>query len=310
MKKILQLSLFLVIFSASSNAQCDLKNAGFENWTLQPLAIETADGEIIENGILIPDDNFMFFRFIIQNLGIAFGDTNAIIQFKENPQGFAGIDRSDESSEGVHSLKVFADLSLNFSDVVNYAACDELPASISIDLGHSGTSADSFQVLAVWDEGSNFGIDEENLPISVATQMIGMEGDKTFTTYTIPFEHLSFETGDTMTLTLTASFNDPENGYFLVDNIRYNATAAAHDVVKAKITVGPNPTRGALDITSDIQNGSQLTVYDMVGNLITRKEFNESTTLDLSGKNSGMYLVQISDRKGNLVETKKVLLNN
>jgi hypothetical protein len=80
-------------------------------------------------------------------------------------------------------------------------------------------------------------------------------------------------------------------------------TSISDDWLKSITSLYPNPTEGKVQISfSEILKGeTKLRVYNLVGELISEKIISNSTTtsLDLSSKASGIYILEISNQKGN-----------
>lgn len=309
MKKYFLLPLFAIIVHFSAQGQCSLTNGSFESWSELELPLELEDGSVITGRALIPDNYGPYFRYAVQLFGIFFGDTTSLDQFKNNTQDFLGIDRSEDASEGQYALKLYGDEFLNISDIISLGDCNELPASISLDVRHVGTAEDSIGISVYWDKGLNLGSDPENEPIALIQYKEGFETDTDYKTITIPFELVSGEVGDTLSLNIAALFSDPASSYFLFDNIRLNTTAKTDETsIAGLVKTGPNPSNGLIHIQSAIQNGSQWIVYDALGRVVDSGVFDQQVTVDMTNRAAGMYVVKVGNRAGTAFTSEKILI--
>jgi len=87
----------------------------------------------------------------------------------------------------------------------------------------------------------------------------------------------------------------------------FNEFLAAVDFQSTKaITVSPNPTNGNLNIVG--KNISNVTVFDLLGKQVSNANYTslDNVTLNLSGVNSGIYMVKVTNNAG-AVSTIKVV---
>ncbi len=123
--------------------------------------------------------------------------------------------------------------------------------------------------------------------------------------------------GDTITTdtngyaTITLSFGDYEavvakDGY-VADTL--NFTANNNDTIEValvpeatiikgldNISVYPNPTSGQLNVALD--GDYNLTLSDIQGKVLMRKQFNGNSVVDLSGLQNGIYFIRVENEKG------------
>ncbi len=80
------------------------------------------------------------------------------------------------------------------------------------------------------------------------------------------------------------------------------------EIFGASISVYPNPTDNVVHIKTNA-NITSISIFDITGKVILNSQFKvgESTTLDLSAFNAGMYLLKLEDDKGR-VSIKKILV--
>jgi hypothetical protein len=68
------------------------------------------------------------------------------------------------------------------------------------------------------------------------------------------------------------------------------------------VSIYPNPSQGIVNVSNDNNASNAIVVYDMLGQVILTKEATTATTLDLSGNGTGVYLVEVSNDNGSIVE--------
>jgi hypothetical protein len=98
-----------------------------------------------------------------------------------------------------------------------------------------------------------------------------------------------------------------------LDNINITQVTGIADATQGEsLNVYPNPTSGLLQVDANIanNNGLQVTVSDVLGNVVYANQFTQATankfTIDLTSKSNGMYFVKFENNKG--VEIKKINL--
>ena len=93
-----------------------------------------------------------------------------------------------------------------------------------------------------------------------------------------------------------------DEGFFLVRN----PLLGVEELVPGDFALTPNPANNRLTISSKNETIEQITIYNVLGQMVLNKTFsnNFSETLDISDLNSGMYLVRI-----NSGTTKRLVVN-
>jgi|GEM_PF-1964860 len=91
-----------------------------------------------------------------------------------------------------------------------------------------------------------------------------------------------------------------------------NPLSIESEVLKNTIAIHPNPTKGEFfNLKNDKQlNINNIAIYDLTGKIVLNESINNSAInnrISLSGINSGIYLVKISDENNNSV-TKKLII--
>jgi hypothetical protein len=70
--------------------------------------------------------------------------------------------------------------------------------------------------------------------------------------------------------------------------------------------VYPNPSNDKITMTN-FTIGSNLTIYNSVGQLVLNITYTNSPTIDLSKINSGLYTYSIIDNKQNIIDNGKFI---
>jgi hypothetical protein len=68
------------------------------------------------------------------------------------------------------------------------------------------------------------------------------------------------------------------------------------------VSVYPNPSEGVITVTNDNNTANAIEVHDMLGKVVYTSSASTSTTIDLSGNGTGIYIVKVSNENGSLVE--------
>jgi len=110
---------------------------------------------------------------------------------------------------------------------------------------------------------------------------------------------------DDVTYANSQTCNENAETGFCVDPIvtfNVNCTLSVEEYEKSKIKVYPNPTESIINIQS-LKLIDKITVYSIVGNIVLEKL--NTSTIDLSDYNSGVYFLKISIN--NRIESIKVI---
>ena len=93
-----------------------------------------------------------------------------------------------------------------------------------------------------------------------------------------------------------------DEGFFLVQN----PLLGVEDIAIGDFALTPNPATNQLTVSSNSETISQVTIYNVLGQLVMNKSFanNFSETLNISNLNSGMYLVKVNN-----ATTKRLVVN-
>lgn len=72
------------------------------------------------------------------------------------------------------------------------------------------------------------------------------------------------------------------------------------------VQIYPNPSEGLVNVSNDLQQAQQIAVCDLFGRQVLTSSTSTATQLDLSGVQSGMYIVHVSSEKGS--KTERILI--
>jgi len=68
------------------------------------------------------------------------------------------------------------------------------------------------------------------------------------------------------------------------------------------VSIYPNPSEGIVNVSNDGQVAHVIEVFNMAGQVVLTKEASSATTIDLSAFDSGVYMVQVSNEAGTIME--------
>jgi aminopeptidase N len=74
-----------------------------------------------------------------------------------------------------------------------------------------------------------------------------------------------------------------------------------------EVKIGPNPTKGNLLISNPLNASGSAKIFDLSGKLLAEKVLVKETIFDLASFSSGIYLVKITDAKGEEKYSQKVI---
>jgi hypothetical protein len=245
MKKILALAIIILFsFSNYSFSQCEIINPSFEEWTVQPLELDTSDG-VVSNDVNLPAGVVTVLRFFLFAFGAFFDPTIGQI-LEDDPIGFIGIEQSMDASEGGFAVKLQGGYDVTVADIYSPNTCSEIPDSFFVDVklvNHTGDIPDSLLIFLAFDQGlSPLPQTEEdamNSPSSIFADLV-YENDSTYHTLAFPVIDNFEAPVDTFYYLIEATTH--EESYFLIDNLRFvnDNVEECQITVNAPITPGSN----------------------------------------------------------------------
>lgn len=114
---------------------------------------------------------------------------------------------------------------------------------------------------------------------------------------------------DSITITIISGYANPSNTSILkVDSIAigFPHVTGINNESNVSLSISPNPATGLVKIANGLTRTSEVTVSNLLGEVVATKSFNAATTLDLSSQAKGIYLVQVSNN-GKTITSKIVL---
>ncbi|WP_044209432.1 InlB B-repeat-containing protein [Flammeovirga sp. OC4] len=166
---------------------------------------------------------------------------------------------------------------------------------------------ENMEVNAVWEMKTfNVNITSENGSVVVGPSADVYEINTEITLTATPAEGYTFEswsgdytgTDNPATVTVTSDMN-------ITANYKMNAVTSI-DPIQVVSKVYPNPSNGSITIELPTAENAAYKVYTTVGGLVAEGTFQKATKIDLSGNTPGVYVLEVSTKKG--VETKKLLI--
>ncbi len=219
MKKTCTTLLFTLTLIFSGFAQCELDNASFENWSLEDFEVEDGNGTIYSNEVFLPENTVSVLRFLFIAFELFFDPAFGTI-LESDPQGFAGMDRSTDASDGEFAVKLQGGYGINFADIYSPKNCTVVPDSFAFDVKHVGDSDDTLNVFVIFDEGlAPLPEDEDDLANypAYATGEFTYNSDSAYHRITLPIIENFDAAIDTFYYIIIATTDD--STYFLIDNM-------------------------------------------------------------------------------------------
>ncbi|MBA3649873.1 MAG: T9SS type A sorting domain-containing protein [Chitinophagales bacterium] len=104
-------------------------------------------------------------------------------------------------------------------------------------------------------------------------------------------------------------FNTLLSGDFVSNVTEYTVTTNVNNVQKENQDVSffTNPTLGQLHIEAPNIHNATVTILNLFGQVVLQQQFSDKASIDISNLPKGMYLVNITDERGNVVETEKIV---
>jgi hypothetical protein len=105
---------------------------------------------------------------------------------------------------------------------------------------------------------------------------------------------------DTFTYTESIGGGAPASAQVLV-GIKY--PAGINELSEGKTNIYPNPASNKLHIITSNPSVSEYRVYDMLGSVVKAENFSSEATVDVSGLNNGLYIIQFSSSEGKMISS-------
>jgi hypothetical protein len=103
----------------------------------------------------------------------------------------------------------------------------------------------------------------------------------------------------------SVTYNNPCEAIYYHGIVNFTdgpCTVGVNELMK-QIEIFPNPTNGIVQINADLGGRKELTVMNISGVIVLKDSFlNKKKTLDFSNLPTGMYLIKITSKEGNLTQ--------
>ena len=96
--------------------------------------------------------------------------------------------------------------------------------------------------------------------------------------------------------------------YLFIDNLNLPIPLGVESHLIKLSRVFPNPTSNSIQITTDIYDNYELTLYNSICKILSIYKFTNSLTIDLTNVSNGLYFINIKNSKG-IHETKRIIKN-
>jgi hypothetical protein len=80
------------------------------------------------------------------------------------------------------------------------------------------------------------------------------------------------------------------------------ANVGINENVANEVSIYPNPTSNVLNISTNSNNLSELTVKDITGKIVLSQKFNTKITINTENYSKGIYLIDVKNDLGTVSE--------
>lgn len=297
MKKINIISLFFLMFLgiSVSNAQTQVPNGGFENWT------DTATCDGWQGTISVM--GFLTANLMVQTDQAKSGQFAAKVQTQELMLlgTIPGI-----ATTGALALDVLGGGGLSITGGVPLTG---KPTKLNGFFKYDNMQGDTMVIFIVttkWNAGTQTRDTLTQAAFATNQQV------STYEAFSIDLDYTpSTATPDSFNIIMISSAGSaPQLGTMLfVDDLSFEYNNVGIGETENSIfSVYPNPSTGNVHISIDSNEPSQVSVYNSLGQLVNHTEnVQRWHIMDLSGNSNGIYFIEV--RNGNETYTKKLMLN-
>ena len=92
------------------------------------------------------------------------------------------------------------------------------------------------------------------------------------------------------------------NGNAFAIRMNMGANVGVNENVSNEVSIYPNPTSDVLNISTNSNNLSELTVKDITGKIVLTEEFNTKITINTESYSKGIYLIDVKNDLGTVSE--------
>ncbi|MBS1647447.1 MAG: T9SS type A sorting domain-containing protein [Bacteroidetes bacterium] len=133
----------------------------------------------------------------------------------------------------------------------------------------------------------------------------------TYAVRTYPIHYTSTEIPDTLVYLVASSVKTSSvtvGTSVTVDDIQFSGSAAGIATNKAaqiNVLAYPNPAANQITISTTADNAKNVSVYDLTGRMLYKKELQNKTMVDVSTFENGMYIYVVTDANNQPLYTSK-----
>lgn len=234
------LSILLTFSALFVNAQCEIVNGSFEDWSTQDIILPDENGDEVVGQVLLPDSTTSFLRFFFIAFSAAFDPSYAAL-LENEAQELVGISQSLDASDGEFAVKLETGYGIDVADIYGVFGCNEIPEEFNLDVKHIGETNDTLTVFVLFDDGLSplpqTEEDLEDVPAYATTKLI-YNSDTEYETLNLPVIQ-NFEADvDTFYYLILAETMD--SSYFLIDNVNLGEESSGCTVTAAEISFPAN----------------------------------------------------------------------
>ena len=80
------------------------------------------------------------------------------------------------------------------------------------------------------------------------------------------------------------------------------ANVGINENIANKVSIYPNPTSDVLNISTNSNDLSELTVKDITGKIVLKQNFNNKITINTENYSKGIYLIDVKNNLGTVSE--------
>lgn len=295
MKDLFALLCVMMMGVTQLNAQCQIPNGDFENWTDYTDSMEMELGLELSEEVFFPDGYFSLFRIVqlvFSDLIIDFFDTG----MADRPL-FASVERAEPGANGSqYCLQMRGDTLFDVTDLLSFNACGETPTSLKGFFRYEGEANDSLSIVVLFGDST---IVDESQTIAV-TGFASGGGPSEWTEFesSVNYEEEG-NTPDSMTVLIIVEKDQTvtgQTGFFQIDQLSLEGTTTAQFDQSRVVQdlVRPNPFGTYLELNPD-RSIDRIWISDMQGREVRTVE-SPSPTLLTHDLAPGHYILRASNQ--------------
>ena len=92
------------------------------------------------------------------------------------------------------------------------------------------------------------------------------------------------------------------NGNAFAIRMNMGANVGINENIANNVSIYPNPTSDVLNISTNSNDLSELTVKDITGKIVLKQNFNNKITINTENYSKGIYLIDVKNNLGTVSE--------